>query len=98
VVPVILKAWRLSTFAAFCAVFIAPAALGCLWVLLSGLGGPLAPRGGYFWMFSIVAAPWILLGSGLYLLVHAAVRYGLHRAAREHRRTEKALVSSDTES
>lgn len=87
----ILKAWRAGKFVTFCAIFIAPAALGCLWVLLSGLGGPFAPRGGYFWMFSVAAAPWILLCAGLYLLAVAAVRYGLHRAAREHRRTERAL-------
>ena len=82
----ILKARRAGKFVTFCAIFIAPAALGCLWVLLSGLGGPFAPRGGYFWMFSVAAAPWILLCAGLYLLAVAAIRYGLHRAAREHRR------------
>lgn len=90
-VPVIIKAWRVSKFITFCGVIVAPAALGCLWVLLSDLGGPLAPRGGLFWMFSTIAAPWILLGAGLYLLVNAGVRYGLHRAAREHRRAQKAL-------
>lgn len=90
-VPVILKAWRLSKFALFCAVFIVPAGLGCLWVVVNGMTGLFMPGGGLFWMFSTLAAPWILLGASLYLLLNAGVRYGLHRAAREHRRTEKAL-------
>ena len=90
-VPVIVKAWRASKFIMFCAVFVAPAVLGCLWLLLSDLGGPLAPRGGLMWMFSAIAAPWILLGASLILLVNAGVRYVMHRAVREHRRTERVL-------
>lgn len=86
----IVKAWRWSKFLTFCAVFIAPAALGCLWVLAGKWTG-VHPGGGVLWWLSIAAAPWVLLGAALFLLGSAAVRFFLHRAARETRRLKGAL-------
>lgn len=82
---------RLASLALFCLVFVVPAALGCLWILLVRWDALPDSDGGWLWLITIWTAPWVLLAAGAWLLLSGAARHVWHRSSRQTRREEEAL-------
>lgn len=82
---------RLASLALFCLVFVVPAALGCLWILLARWNALPGSDGGWLWLITVWAAPWVLLAAGAWLLASGTARHLWHRSSRQTRREEEAL-------
>lgn len=86
-----MNVWREGRLVLIGALFVLPAALGCLWVLGARLFAGLYPEGGWLWLFSTAVAPWLLLGIGTVLLVQGLYQLVLFRWNPANRRAGRAL-------